>query len=590
MRLRDKIILVVSVVLAAALLITAGSQLDYLNSQRQEMQLINNEPLENAPPSLAFATTAMGAFRGLVVDILWLRADRLKQSGQFFDAKQLADWITIMQPRLVSVWEFQSWNMAYNISVAIPNTEPEQRWQWVRNGYELVRDRGLELNPNSILLYRQIAFIFQHKIGSVADDVHKYYKLQLAAEMEPLLGSADEKYFEALAKAPKLWEQIAGDAEVAPLIEALKAADKVFADNEKFVENYLSLRQNPQKFKAEAFEVIDYFRAARALAKFDIFAKAWYFRNRLKMDLEFMQELNNTYGPVNFDDPNDRLPLDWRHPDSHAIYWAIRGLRVAGNKDEFSVDEANTDRIVAHSLQNLFRSGRIFIYEGLKSGGEDSAEQVSAAAEKTIFLRQDLRMFDSYNKAILDIIDKYTEPNDYGLNSHQIGHLNMLQNAVLSFYQAGHTPQAQKLYKQIQQLYPDPKRQVPMAVFVRNQLRAKLENLVVFEAQRMIQMLLQESYFRYAMRDDNAAAMSEKWAQQVHEQYRKENEDEYRINLPEFKMMRYFALMDFLNDGQYPPTMRQSLMGRIKIEKPELFEQLLRQQEKLLKQNEQNRQ
>jgi len=67
------------------------------------MQLVINEPLVNAPPSLAFASVALGAFRGLLVDILWMRADKLKEDGQFFDAKQLAEWITVLQPRFAAV-------------------------------------------------------------------------------------------------------------------------------------------------------------------------------------------------------------------------------------------------------------------------------------------------------------------------------------------------------------------------------------------------------------------------------------------------------------------------------------------------------
>ncbi len=143
------------------------------------------------PPSLAFATVAMGAFRGLVVDILWMRADKLKEEGQFFDARQLAEWITKLQPRFAAVWEFHAWNMAYNISVAIPATQPEQRWRWVKNGYELLRDEGIPLNPKSIQLYRELARIFQHKLGGVSDDCQEYYKLQFAEEIGPLLESSD---------------------------------------------------------------------------------------------------------------------------------------------------------------------------------------------------------------------------------------------------------------------------------------------------------------------------------------------------------------------------------------------------------------
>ena len=284
MHLRDTITWSVCITLAVAMLITAGMQLDYINSERYQMKLIINKPLENAPPSLAFATVAMGAFRGLVVDILWLRADRLKEQGQFFDAKQIAEWITALQPRFASVWEFHGWNMAYNISVAIPASQPQERWRWVKNGYELLRDEGIVLNPKSMPLYRELARIFQHKIGSVSDEAHKYYKLQLALSMEALLGPADNEFFQALAEAPKQLEEIIKDPNIAQFIAALKDADKTFNDDDGFVRNYLTLRQNPKMFKPEAFKVIDIFRGTKFLKKFDIFAKAYQLRNVWKLE------------------------------------------------------------------------------------------------------------------------------------------------------------------------------------------------------------------------------------------------------------------------------------------------------------------
>src|SRR4030042_1211489 len=242
MRLRDTIIWSVCVIVAAAMLITAGMQLDFINPQRRKIKLRRTEPLKNAPPSLAFATVAMGAFRGLVVDVLWMRADRLKEEGQFFDARQLAEWITVLQPRFAAVWEFQAWNMAYNISVAIPATQADQRWRWVKNGYELLRDEAIgKMNIRNISVYRELARIFQHKIGGISDDVHKYYKLQLATAMAPLLGPADNRYFDALAEAPTSWEKIIGDPNVASFVNALKSADPAFSDDAKFVSNYLSL-------------------------------------------------------------------------------------------------------------------------------------------------------------------------------------------------------------------------------------------------------------------------------------------------------------------------------------------------------------
>jgi hypothetical protein len=598
MRLRDLIIWSVCIIAAAALLIIAGARLDYINSQRQQMKLIINEPLQNAPPSLAFATVAMGAFRGLVVDVLWMRADRLKEQGQFFDAKQLAEWITTLQPRFASVWEFQAWNMAYNISVAIPATQPDQRWQWVKNGYELLRDQGIPLNPKSIELYQELARIFQHKIGGVTDDAHKYYKLQLAMAMEPLLGPADNQYFDALADqsealdrikltfgGPSDWRQIIKDPNVSQLITALKSADRAFSNDDEFVSNYLSLRQNAGRFAPATAAVIDDFRGTEALRKFDIFARVCQLRKVWKLDPVLMRQINRTYGPIDWADPNTRLPLDWRHPDSHAIYWAVKGLQVAAKERSREIDiyisEANTDRIVGHSLQNLFRNGKIFIYDvPLEVPSENSSQPPQTQVFKDVFLRPDLRMFEPYNKAVLAVIDKYNNPRDRGVyESLQNGHRNMLKNAVLSFYQAGHKLQAQKIYDELRQLYPLDDFKVPLVEFARKRFLEELDSIGIDDAKEQILLLLREGYFLYAIRDDDEAFGREQMAQEVYDYYQSQYPDENRIDLPDFKLLRYLAIIDFLNDQQYPPYLRGSLLGRIKVEKPQLLEQL-EQQEK----------
>ena len=595
MRLRDRIICFGCIVLAVILLVGAGMQLDYINSQRQEMKLISNEPLENAPPSLAFATIAMGAFRGLIVDILWMRADKLKEEGQFFDARQLAEWITILQPRFASVWEFHAWNMAYNISVAIPATQPDQRWLWVKNGYELLRDKAIhKYKLKNITLYRELGRIFQHKIGGVSDDAHKYYKIKLALAMEPLLGPADNQYFDAIAEAPVGWREITKDPNVALLIEALKSADKAFSDDDEFVSNYLSLRQDSRRFNPAAGETIDDFRGTDALEKkLDIFARAWQLRNEWKLEPVLMRQLNRTYGPIDFTDPNIHFPLDWRHPDSHAIYWAFKGLQIAAKDEnrEIEIDEVNTNRIVFHSLQDLFRNGKIFIYElSYQAPSQDSSLQPQIQIYKEVFLRPDLRMFDSYNKAMLAMLEKYKDDEKHTrYESVQNGHRNMLKNAVNSFYYAGHKRQAQKIYTQLRQLYHLEEFKNPLVdEYVKERFKEELDTIGINDAKEMITMMLRESYYLYAIRDDDGSFNSEKMAEQVWNYYMVKHDDpEFRINLPTLQQFRSFALRDFLNDQLYPPYLRQSLLSRIRIEKPELFKQLGAEEDKLRKQSEQ---
>lgn len=602
MHLRDITILFVSIVLAAGLLIAAGMQLDYINRERQKMGLIIDTP-ENMPPSLAFATIATGAFRGLVVDVLWMRADRLKDEGQFFDARQLAEWITILQPRFASVWEFHAWNMAYNISVAIPATDPDQRWRWVRNGYELLRDEAIDkYKIKNITIYRELARIFQHKIGGVSDDAHKYYKLQLAMSMEPLLhsednqfGPQDSRYFEALAKAPVDWSEILSDPNVASLVKALKSADNTFSDDDEFASNYLSLRQNSGRFNAEAGITIDDFRGSDALKKFDLFAKARQLRRIWKLDPVMMQDLNKTYGPIDYIDPNTHLPLDWRLPDSHAIYWGVKGLQIAAREQsgEVGMTETNTDRIVSHSLQNLFRNGKLFIRDMQLQMPVEGSQETQTQIFKEIFLRPDLRMFESYNKSFLAVLDKYKDEKEGTLVSLQNGHRNMLKNAVLSFYQSGHKLPAQKIYDQLRKLYDRPEFKVSLVEFARNRYLEELESIGLNDAKEQVILLLRESYFLYAIRDDETSYGREKLSKEIHNYYQSKYLDENRIDLPDFKDLQYLALKDFLDDRQFVPDLRLSLLARIEIERPEFYEKLkpwiadLQQQKEQIKQQEQ---
>jgi hypothetical protein len=184
MSVRPKTLLSLSLI--AALLVSAGGVQRSLNRDRDQLGLTRVQPLENAPPVLAFTTVALGGFRGLISNALWMRATDLQDEDKYFEMAQLADWITKLEPHFVQVWLVQAWNMAYNISVKFKETAPGQfpdRWRWVKAGIELLRDDGLRYNPNETLIYRELAWFFQHKVGQNLDDAATYYKQQWANDM-----------------------------------------------------------------------------------------------------------------------------------------------------------------------------------------------------------------------------------------------------------------------------------------------------------------------------------------------------------------------------------------------------------------------
>jgi hypothetical protein len=172
----------------AATLLTGGSILQrQLVREREELGLSRYTEIQGAPPVLTLTTVALGGFRGLISNLLWLRATDLQDNDKFFEMMQLADWITKLEPHFTQVWLMQAWNMAYNISVKFK--DPADRWRWVKAGIELLRDGGLRYNPNDVLMYRELSWFFQHKMGANLDDAHIYYKQMWLAQMTNVFGS-----------------------------------------------------------------------------------------------------------------------------------------------------------------------------------------------------------------------------------------------------------------------------------------------------------------------------------------------------------------------------------------------------------------
>lgn len=184
---RPRAIQLLALGVCLGLVFAAARLIPDLNAGRRQLTSYGSQDvLVNAPPEYAFAIQAFGAFRSLIVNLAFIRAENYKEQGRYYDAMQLASWICKLQPRFPSVWEFQSWNMAWNISVT--TFTAEERWNWVYNGVRLLRDEGLRWNPKAVNLYKQLAWIFNNKMSENMDDFHLDYKRNWAWRMHLVLG------------------------------------------------------------------------------------------------------------------------------------------------------------------------------------------------------------------------------------------------------------------------------------------------------------------------------------------------------------------------------------------------------------------
>jgi hypothetical protein len=345
---------------------------------------------EGQPPEVALGI-ALGAFRGIFVNFLWMRANDLKQAAKYYELNQLAEAITRLQPRFPRVWVFHAWNLAYNISVGT-NTRTE-RWYWVNAGIALLRDRAIPANPNDLLLHKELAWIFLHKIQGVTDDSNRYYKMKVAEEWHSLLGAppaADPKergraaaieraaaFLAPIEAAPtQLSDVIAQTPSVRTLVDRIKKEvgepAAIGEDREAGPDQIRVLlrrhamivaMQKSSASKRAAQSMGERTRSLMSLMDDPALKDAWdaylafarrYMIERVyHMSVSDMVRFVQKYGPI-----------DWRNPAAHALYWSAtgveRGLLRVTDRNRRDYDFTNTDRLVIQSVQELYRSGRLF--------------------------------------------------------------------------------------------------------------------------------------------------------------------------------------------------------------------------------------
>ena len=156
------------------------------------------------------AMAAMGGIRAIAAEVVWFRADRLQEEGRYVELAQLAETLAFLEPHTPEVWSYAAWNLAYNVSVMMPTAA--DRWRWVLAAIRLLRDSGLRLNPASPELCRELAWMFELKIGTDLDAAAGHYREEWKRIVEDV-------------RARQAWEELGMDPVVMARIERATGFD-----------------------------------------------------------------------------------------------------------------------------------------------------------------------------------------------------------------------------------------------------------------------------------------------------------------------------------------------------------------------------
>src|SRR6516165_10417676 len=149
-----------------------------VESQAEAMQLREASRGEVELTSSAVRLTLTGS-RGLAVTLLWKAAMKEQEKHKWNEVELLVSSITKLQPYFITPWLFQSWNLAFNVSVECDR--PRDKYYYISRGLELLAEGerrnqgtaeyaaahpGTPVFPGNPEMRHYMGFYFQLKVGA----------------------------------------------------------------------------------------------------------------------------------------------------------------------------------------------------------------------------------------------------------------------------------------------------------------------------------------------------------------------------------------------------------------------------------------
>jgi len=515
MRIPGTLLRVASFVVAfAALVIALSAVQSRMQAIRIDERLTDTGSLDNAPPLVVFTTVALGGFRGLVADYLWLRSGKMQEQGKYFEMVQLASWLVKLQPRFTAATAFLAWNMSYNISVTF--SSHIDRWRWVKRGIELIRDEALVYNPSDPDLFHQLGWIYQHKLGKDLDDANRYYKTEMAKEM-----------IRAFGDYANAWDKLETAAETPAKLKALIGEDSPFW--QLLAEHGMTFETLEAEFRVRGdfpAEIAEALTTAGIKQDVELCLRRRFLELHFKLDPRRIVALNKKYGP-----------LDWRLPEAHAIYWASRG-REEWHEDKDSFKRLSCDRMIFQALNAAFQGGRVIYLKDIKH----------------LEMTPNIGVVDAARKSYADAWKLHGEKTVRGAFE------NFMVDAVVTLYKFGRKKKAAEYFADGKKRFG---RRFDGALeeFVLKELAEDMALASYNQAQGTIQGYLLQGCYALTLGETEQATTYELIATKLYAKYQKfiGKSTRKRRGLPPFAQMKQSAI-EGLAKQYFPPELYQRLV------------------------------
>ncbi len=126
--------------------------------------------IDPASETIRLATLGL---RGVAVSMLWTKANDYKKKEDWTNFQATLEQLAKLQPYFIKFWQYQAWNLTYNVSVELDDVR--DRFHYVKRGIGFLK-KGITYNRDSPYLLSDLGWFIGNKIGR-ADERKDYRRL-----------------------------------------------------------------------------------------------------------------------------------------------------------------------------------------------------------------------------------------------------------------------------------------------------------------------------------------------------------------------------------------------------------------------------
>jgi hypothetical protein len=108
-----------------------------------------------------FLQLSLTGMKGFLISALWMTAMDEQRKNEWNELDLTVSTLTKLQPHYITPWEFQAWNLSYNVSVSLDRVN--DKYYYIARGQQLLA-AGERQNRDNPKLRWDLGFTYQHKI------------------------------------------------------------------------------------------------------------------------------------------------------------------------------------------------------------------------------------------------------------------------------------------------------------------------------------------------------------------------------------------------------------------------------------------